>query len=68
MIWAQVIQIKRVRAINLLLTLNIEVARRVHHPGNEFFRKRGWLSILGAIFLSLGILGYLIFVFTVINP
>jgi hypothetical protein len=61
-IWASLIQVLRTHAIDWLVTLNIDEARKVHYPGESFSKRWGWIFVLAITFMIIGIGGYLVFV------
>jgi len=61
-IWSSLIQLLRTQAIDWLVTLDVDEARKVHYPGNSFSKRWGWIFIFAITFMIVGIAGYLIFV------
>ncbi|MDQ3749251.1 MAG: hypothetical protein M3367_09620 [Acidobacteriota bacterium] len=64
MIWHILLHLLRIKAVDLYVTLDIDEARRLHYPGNEFFKRWGWISRLGLTTLTLGLTGYVILIYT----
>jgi hypothetical protein len=67
MIWHILLHLLRIKAVDLYVTLDINEARRLHYPGNEFFKRWGWISRLGNTTLALGLAGYVILIYTKIG-
>jgi hypothetical protein len=66
MVWASQLQAARTETIDWMITLDVEKIREVHFPGKSFWRKRGWISILAVIFMVTGMIGYIIFIISLI--
>jgi len=65
-IWASMIQVLRIQATDWMITLNIEEARNIHYPGQKYYKRWGWISVIANALMILGILGYLVFILSVI--
>ncbi len=67
MIWHILLHLLRIKAVDLYVTLDIDEARRLHYPGNEFYKRWGWISRSGNTTLALGLAGYVILIYTKIG-
>ena len=66
-IWAGIIQGLRSRAIDWMITLDVDEARRIHYPGRIAYKKWGWTSIVAIVLMMLGIAGYLTFILMLLS-
>jgi len=57
MIWHILLHNLRIKAIDLYITLDIDAARKLHYPGNEFYNRWGWISRWAGITIVAGIIG-----------
>lgn len=55
-IWMAKIHWLTIKVTDLFISLNIDEARHMHYPMNEYFKRWGWISILAATFLVCGLL------------
>jgi hypothetical protein len=63
-VWLALLHLLRIRALDLLVTLDVEHARTVHYPGERFAKRWGWIGGGGIALLCAGIAGYAAVVFS----
>lgn len=65
-LWIGFLNRLSVKAIDYLVTLNLEEARRIHYPGEEFYRQHGWVLRVGKTLLAVGVAACVGLVITVV--
>jgi hypothetical protein len=55
-VWVGFLNRLSVKAIDYLVTLDLDDARRIHYPGESFYHEHGWVLRLAKITLTIGVL------------
>lgn len=54
-VWVTLLHLLAIKAVDSLATLDVDALRKVHYPGESFWKKWGWIQTSGSILLGLGV-------------